>query len=274
MRSDDPAGKTRVTRPDLVAGLRAIGIGPGWILQVHSSLSRLGYVEGGAETVVDALLEVVGPEGTVMVPTFNHGAADIYDARVTPSVNGAVTEALRLRPEARRSIHPTHPYAAIGKRAEELVAGHLEVETFDRRSPLGKLADMGGYVLLLGVGMRANTAAHIAESMARVHCIGFNQDPRRVRLEDGQIIPAWSVVWRDGPCLIEWDPLEARMRSRGLIRDGRIGDADAHLMKAVDVIEVTNEMTQELCPRCPTMPRGSTVASRCPVRVSESSNEG
>jgi aminoglycoside 3-N-acetyltransferase len=132
----DPAGRTRVTRTDLVAGLREIGIETGALLQVHSSLSRLGYVEGGAETVVDALLEAVGSEGTVMVPTFNHGGADIFDPRTTPSTNGAVTEALRRRPEARRSLHPTHPYAAIGKHAEELVTGHLEVDTFSRRSPL------------------------------------------------------------------------------------------------------------------------------------------
>jgi aminoglycoside 3-N-acetyltransferase len=262
MKSFDPAGKRFVTRADLVVGLRALGIGRGWLLQVHSSLSRLGFVEGGAETVVDALLEVVGPEGTVMVPTFNHGSADLYDPRETPSVNGAVTETLRQRSGAYRSLHPTHPYAAIGRQAEELVAGHLEVETFDRRSPLGKLADLGGYVLLLGVGMRANTAAHIGETMARVHCIGFNWHARRVRLEDGRIIPAWSVVWRDGDCLIEWDPLEDRMRSRGMICDGRIGDGEVRLMKALDVIEVTYEMTQELCPRCSTMPQGSSAASR------------
>jgi aminoglycoside 3-N-acetyltransferase len=266
MNSYDPTGKTRVARADLVAGLRALGIAEGSLLQVHSSLSALGYVEGGAETVVDALLEIVGPEGTLMVPTFNHGAAEIYDPRETPSINGAVTEALRARPEAHRSLHPTHPYAAIGRDAEELTAGNLEVETFDRESPLGKLADRGGHILLLGAGMRANTAAHIGETMARVHCIGFNWDPRRVRLEDGRIIPAWSVVWRDGPCLIEWDPLEARMRSRGLIRDARIGDGDLQLMKALDVIEVTYEMTQELCPGCPTMPRGWTAASRAVAR--------
>jgi aminoglycoside 3-N-acetyltransferase len=262
MNPYEPAGKTRVAQADLVAGLRTIGVGRGQLLHVHSSLSRLGYVVGGADTVVDALLEVVGPEGTVMVPTFNHGAAAIYDPRETPSTNGAITEALRLRPDAHRSMHPTHPYAAIGRHAEELVAGHLEVETFDRRSPLGKLADLGGYVLLLGVGMRANTAAHIGESMARVHCIGFNWEPRRVRLEDGRVIPAWGVVWRDGPCLIEWDPLEARMRDRGMIRDGRIGGGEVHLMKALDVVETTYEMTQEICPRCPTMPKGWTAASR------------
>ena len=255
MKQYDPRGRSRVTRQDLVSGLRELGVPRGALLQVHSSMSRLGYVVGGAETVVDALLETVGPEGTVMVPTFNHGAAEIYDWRTTPSVSGAVTEALRRRPEARRSINPTHPYAAIGPAAEALVAGHLEVDTFDRRSPLGKLAEGGGYVLLLGIGMEANTAAHVGEFMASVHCIGFNEYPRRVRLDDGAVVRAWSVVWRDGPCRIEWAPLEERMRSRQLIRDGRIGEGEVRLMKARDVIETTYEMTGELCPTCPTMPR-------------------
>lgn len=250
----DPTGRTRLTQADLIAGLHALGVAPGMLLQVHSSLSKLGYVEGGAETVVDALLEAVGPQGTVMVPTFNHGGADIYDPRETPSANGAVTETLRKRLDAFRSVHATHPYAAIGRDAEELTSGHLAVDTFSRRSPLGKLADKGGYVLLLGVGMRANTAAHIGETMAHVHCLGFNQFPRRVRLDDGRVIPAWSTIWRGGPCLIEWDPLEERMRRRSMIRDARIGDGEAHLMKALDVIETTFEMTGELCPICPTMP--------------------
>jgi aminoglycoside 3-N-acetyltransferase len=263
MTGYDPAGRTRVTAVDLVTGLRAVGVREGMLLQVHSSLSRLGYVEGGAEAVVDALLEAVGPEGTVMVPTFNHGAADVYDPRTTPSTNGTITEALRTRPETRRSVHPTHPYAAIGPKAAYLVEGHLAVETFDRRSPLGKLADLGGFVLLLGIGMEANTAAHIGESMAHTHCIGWNQWPRRVRLEDRRIIPAWSVVWRDGPCLIEWAPLEARMRGLGMIRDGAIGDGRLMMMRALDVVETTYAMTQELCPVCPTMPNWDPCAREC-----------
>ena len=103
------AEKTRIDRGTIVAGLREVGVGEGDLLQVHSSLSSFGYVEGGAKCVVDALLEAVGPSGTVMVPTFNHGRADIFDVATTPSVNGAVTEALRERPEARRSVHPTQP---------------------------------------------------------------------------------------------------------------------------------------------------------------------
>ena len=248
----DSTGKTSVTRADIVAAILSVGVRPGDLLQVHSSLSRLGYVEGGAETVVDALVEVVGPEGTVMVPTFNHGHVEIFEPAETPSKNGAITEALRKRPDARRSLHPTHAYSAIGPCAEFLTAGHLEVETFDPRSPLGKLAELGGWVLMLGIGMEACTAAHIGETMARVPCIGYGRLLRQVRLPDGSMIPATSVTWRDGPCRIEWDPLERRMSSAGLIRYGRVGEGELRLMKAKDVIETVFAMTAQVCPACPT----------------------
>lgn len=250
----DPAGKTRVTGQVIVRGLRDLGIGPGALIQVHSSLSALGYVEGGAETVVDALLEAVAPGGTVMVPTFNHGQADVFDVHTTPSINGAVTEAFRKRPEARRSVHPTHPYAAIGPLADWLTCEHLDLLTFDVRSPLGKLAARGGLVVLLGVGMRANTAAHIGETIARVPCIGYREHERKILAEDGSIQTAWSVLWRDGPCLLEWDPLERAMRSEGMIRDGRIGDGEVMVMKAQYVVDTALALTQTICPRCSTRP--------------------
>ena len=81
-----------VTGDDIVRGVRQLGVKDGDLLQVHSSLSSFGYVEGGADAVVGALLEAVGSGGTVMVPTFNHGGADIYDPATTPSHNGAITE--------------------------------------------------------------------------------------------------------------------------------------------------------------------------------------
>ncbi len=75
-----------------------------------------------------------------------------------------MTEALRHRPEAVRSLHPSHPYAAIGPRAKELTDGNLEVGTFDPASPLGKLAEAGGWIVLLGVTMNACTCVHIGEA--------------------------------------------------------------------------------------------------------------
>jgi aminoglycoside 3-N-acetyltransferase len=149
--SYDPTGRTVVTQDHIVAGLKALGLESGDMVQVHSALSSFGYVKGGPETVVDAFLDVLGPSGTLMVPTFNHmareafdGSDEIFDLETTRSVNGAITEAVRKRPAAHRSLHPTHPYAAIGSAAEWLISEHLNLLTFDARSPLGKLVSEGG----------------------------------------------------------------------------------------------------------------------------------
>lgn len=251
----DPEGKTHVSKADIITVLRDLGLGQGDLVQVHSSLSAFGYVEGGADTVVDALLEVVGDQGTVMMPTFNHGDVEVFDIQETPSTNGAITNALRSRPEAYRSMHPTHPYAAIGFLARELVEGHLAAGTFGSESPLGKLAMWGGKVLLLGVGMNVNTAAHIGECMGNWHCVGERMKRCKIRDRLGHIREARSAQWRDGGCLIEWDALERRMRNRELITDGQIGDAAVHLMRAADVVGTAFELTRTLCPKCTTMPK-------------------
>ncbi|MFO7947115.1 MAG: AAC(3) family N-acetyltransferase [Armatimonadota bacterium] len=251
----DASAKPPVTCDDIVAGLRDIGLKEADLVQVHSSLSSFGYVEGGADTVVDALLEVVGPRGTVMMPTFNHGNVDIFDIEQTPSINGAITEALRNRPESRRSMHPTHPYGAIGYLARELVEGHLAAGTFGNESPLGKLAIWGGKVLLLGVGMNVNTAAHIGECMGNWHCVGERMKRCKIRDELGHIVQARSAQWRDGECLIEWDALEQTMRNRALIDDGQIGDAEIHIMRAADVVGTAFFLSRTLCVQCSTMPK-------------------
>jgi len=248
----DAAGKRVVTGVDIIEGLRRIGLREGDLVQVHSSLSAFGYVEGGPATVIDALLEVLGPEGTLMMPTFNHGRFELFDIRSTPSVNGAVTEALRTHPLARRSMHPTHPYAAIGPLADWLVAGHLEAGTFGDRSPLGKLAIVGGSVLLLGVGMNSNTAGHIGELLASCPCIGLHQARRRIVDSFGNLVEVPSSLWRNGPCPIEWDALESSMRERRQIQDDTIGEAPVHLMRAADVVGAAFRLARVLCPDCPT----------------------
>jgi aminoglycoside 3-N-acetyltransferase len=249
-----PTAKPTITRTDLVAGLRCLGLAPGDLVQVHASLSAFGHVAGGADAVVDALLEAVGPTGTVMMPTFNHGAADLFDLRTTPSINGAVTEALRGRPLAHRSLHPTHSLAAIGPLAELLTRDHLAAGTFGLTSPLGRLAALGGKILLLGVGMNVNTMAHIGETLYGVTCF-VEGWPRRIVDETGNVVPAVGLYWRDGQCRVEWEPLEGALRDHGHITDGRIGSADVHLMLGAHVVAATVRLCQQLCPTCPVRPK-------------------
>jgi aminoglycoside 3-N-acetyltransferase len=122
-----------VTKLDIEDGLKKIGLSKGDVVAVHGSLSSFGRVEGGAETVVDALLDVLGAEGTLVVPTFTYGL-DVYDPKESPSMVGAISEAVRKRTNALRSLHPTHSVAAIGELADVVTEGHEKVHAFARGS--------------------------------------------------------------------------------------------------------------------------------------------
>ena len=156
-----------VTQTEIEQGLRLIGLEAGDLVFVHSSLSSFGRVEGGADAVVDAILNVIGPEGTLAVPTFNY-TPEYFDPAETPSVVGKITETVRLRPDAVRSLHPTHSVAAIGKRARELTEGHEKTHPFGAGSPLHKVCRWNGKILMLGVSHTTTSVIHVAEEMAHV----------------------------------------------------------------------------------------------------------
>src|SRR6184192_1229664 len=140
---------------DLAADLRALGLPPGASVLVHSSLSRIGRVDGGAPTVVAAIEDVVGDDGTVLAPTFTGGphlspaCPPVFDPVADAGWTGAVAETLRRRPDAIRSLNPTHSVAAVGRRGDELTRDHLEsVSPCDGASPFARLAGRDdGYVL-------------------------------------------------------------------------------------------------------------------------------
>ena len=113
------ASKSWSTQGRITTGLRELGVKPGGILMVHSSLSALGYVPGGTRTVVESLRHALEPNGTLVMPTHSWEVMEkkgcrIFDARSTPSCVGAITEAFRAMPSVKRSLHPTHSVAAIG----------------------------------------------------------------------------------------------------------------------------------------------------------------
>jgi aminoglycoside 3-N-acetyltransferase len=150
--------------------LLALGVRSGGVVMVHSSLRALGPVEGGAETVVLALLDALGPEGTLMMPALSYSTVGAdnpnFHALDTPSCVGALAEYFRTRPGTLRSIHPTHSVAAIGARARELLARHEDDTTpCGPRSPFHLLHDIGGQLLFLGCGTKPNTMMHAVEEL-------------------------------------------------------------------------------------------------------------
>ena len=178
-----------VSFDSLSADLTALGLLSGDIALVHTSLSALGWVCGGPLTGIQALLAILGPRGTLVMPAFSGGLSEpslwqhppvpaewwpairatmpAFDRSATPTRGiGAIAELFRTWPGARRSDHPTSSMAVLGPHAEELVAAQPLGDPLGDGSPLGRLYTLNAKVLLLGVGHDHNTSLHLAERRA------------------------------------------------------------------------------------------------------------
>ena len=150
--------------------LREAGLRPGGVALVHSSLASLGYVPGGAETVVHGLLDALGPEGTLLMPalSYEHVRSDQprFEVRSTPSNVGAIPEHFRTRPGTRRSLHPTHSVCGVGPLANEILGEHqLDSTPCGPHSPFRRVREAGGQIAFLGCGLRPNTSMHGVEEL-------------------------------------------------------------------------------------------------------------
>ncbi|WP_433204026.1 aminoglycoside N(3)-acetyltransferase [Nocardia sp. CA-107356] len=175
-----------LTHTELMKGWRRAGVREGMSVIMHSSLSSIGRVDGGAATVIACLRSALGPAGTLVTPTFTWQVADpnldhagVPDSAVIerraavptfhpglPSTGmGAVPELLRCLPGSVRSSHPQASVAAIGARAAEIVRRQTLGFAVGRTSPFGRLYDLGGHILLVGVGHDRNTFLHYAETL-------------------------------------------------------------------------------------------------------------
>ncbi len=211
--------KTKVTQTDIEDGLRDLGLGEGDIVLVHSSLSSLGHVEGGAEAVVDAFLRVLGPSGTLLVPTFGSF--------------GAITDAVRNRADAVHSIHPKASVAAVGAQAESICLDHWKAETaHGADTPYVRIADLDGNVCLLGVDQDRNTTLHAVEELLQLPYLK-STDRFTFSTPEGEVTKSWRHF--PGPHR-DFIGLDATLRREGIVKVRRIGDAAVRLMKSRDMI--------------------------------------
>ncbi|MGD9495324.1 MAG: AAC(3) family N-acetyltransferase [Armatimonadota bacterium] len=222
-----------LTKDDIVRDLRALGVGPGMTIMVHSSLSSLGQVEGGAETLIAALIEAVQPGGTVAMPAMSSG---VFDPATSPSNVGSVTEAFRHYPGVTRSFHPTHSACAIGPNTDYLLHDTLAAPTAcGSESPWGRLSRLpAGYVLLLGVDQDRNTLLHHPEELVRAPYLSTIQ--RQYRAPDGSVRTK-TLQWFPGPHR-DFIGLEPLLRAGKAMRIGKVGKAVARLMHAGTTVEI------------------------------------
>lgn len=253
--------RERHDRETLVEDLGRLGVAEGDIVLMHSSLRRIGPVVGGAGSVVRALLDVLGPRGTLVAPTFtannsnpsrweHTGVGSVpadrwpgirasmppFDPETTPSFKvGVITETIRTWPGAIRSAHPQTSFAAIGAAAEELMAAHPNDCHLGPESPLGALARSNAKILLLGVSFAICTAFHLAE-----YLVGFI--PQRdyecvIKYRGGRQWYRYRDVCLDDSDFERLGRDFEGSRAGTCVRQGPVGDAPGRLFSMPDAVD-------------------------------------
>lgn len=256
MTVDPPPGSLQ-TRHSLATDLRALGLRAGDIVLCHTSLRSLGWVCGGPVAVVQALLDVLGPDGTLVVPAHSTENSDPagwqfppvpqdwwepirahmpgYHPAVTPTRGiGVLPETVRTWPGAVRSSHPQVSFAAVGARATELLAEHPLDHRFGPRSPLGAMSRAGARILLLGAGYLSCTAFHLSEH--GVPGIGTETESCAILTEHGRQWVTYTDVVADEE---DFGDVGAALDAEraDVIRRGRVGDADCRLIEMPAAVE-------------------------------------
>jgi aminoglycoside 3-N-acetyltransferase len=169
--------KRRQRRPTISLGeidavLTELGIKKGDNVMVHSGISHVGKIKGGASGLLDLLQRKIGKNGVLLFPVFPFNTLMLqyletrlaFDARTSPSKMGTLTEVALKAPDRIRSVHPTHSVAGFGKEAGYYLNEHYQDNTpFGPHSPFWRLAENNGKILVIGVGLGSVTSFHLTE---------------------------------------------------------------------------------------------------------------
>ncbi len=237
----------------LAADLRDAGIRSGDVVMVHSSLSQIGNVDGGAETVIKILIDVVTPDGTIMMPAYNSAdrmirdlkRGKLLDLRTSPSSTGAITESFRTWSDVFRSSHPFSSACAWGRHARYMTANHAAApHVCHADSPVARLVELKGKVIGIGISIAQGLGvAHYLEDTwdgfpFEVHTGRFpvtyiDYDGTKVSREICRFDPIVSRTRIDNPqgtwILRE---LTAHLARKGILKRFLFGEADSWIMES------------------------------------------
>jgi aminoglycoside 3-N-acetyltransferase len=247
------------TRESLAHDLRALGVEAGMTLEVHSSLSKLGWVCGGPVAVVQALMDVVTETGTLVMPTHSSNYTDpakwnnppvpqswwlmlyeqmpAFDPRITPSwFMGQVVETFRTWPGVLRSSHPAVSFAAWGRYAQTITANHSLDNGLGEHSPLARLYDLDGYVLLLGVSYESCTSLHLAE---------YRSPHPKLLTEGSPILENGRRVWKTYQDIEldsdQFPEIGAAFEETSLVKTCPVGSAQCKLLPQRPAVDFATE---------------------------------
>ena len=265
----DYSASSPLTEESILEDLCALGIERGDTLIVHSSLSSLGWVSGGAVAMIQSLQRSVGTRGTLVMPAHSGDLSDpaqwenppvpeawwkviresmpAYDRHRTPTrAMGIVPELFRTWPGVLRSGHPELSFSALGKRKHRVVRDPMRGSGFDNplgdRSPVGALYELGGKILLLGVGYDSCTCLHLAEYRA-------NWNGKKASLHGAPVMRGGKRVWVEFED-IEYDTVDFPAIGRAFeaslgARIGKVGKAEAHLLDVRELVDFAVSWMEE-----------------------------
>jgi aminoglycoside 3-N-acetyltransferase len=230
------------TAASLSADFVALGLRADMVVMVHSSLGCVGWTEGGPNAVIAALLNVLGPRGTLVMPAESPQLGDatnqdVFDPRTTPTTMGAIPEAFRSYPGTLRSSHPLVSVCANGNHADEITAQHALEFCEGRGTPFEKLYDLDAWTLLLGVGFNRCTSLHYAESLV---------PNRRTMISRFPIVENGVRVWVEKLSMgtdngTHFPIVGQRFADTGQVRRGKVGRADALFFRTRALVDFAEE---------------------------------
>jgi aminoglycoside N3'-acetyltransferase len=235
--TENQATRNELSQAEVADQLRALGVAAGAVLLVHTAFRAVRPVEGGPRGLIAALRAALGPDGTLVMPSMTDNDDAPFDPATSPAAPdlGVVAQTFWRLPGVARSNHP-FAFAALGPQAAAITADPLPLPPHIAASPVGRVHDFDGQVLLLGCGQDASTTLHLAEILAGVpyraprHCTVL-KDGRPVRIDYGE----------NDHCCERFALADDWLRSRGLQSEGRVGHAHARLARARDIVTVARE---------------------------------
>lgn len=240
-----------ITEELLVKDLVAIGLREGDTVLVHSSMSRIGYLEEGPKTVINALLQVTGKNGTLLFPSSPAPGLtkdyleqnSCFDILNTPSAMGAITEYFRKMEGVKRSFHPTEPVCALGPRAEYFIKDHYgQLTPYNSFSPFYKVSEQGGKIVMLGVTLdNAGTSLHTLEDAVDFKFPVYDEKIYEVNMIDEKGHSSVVKTKVHNPVFSakrKCDELIPLFEKEGVLKKGRVGEAPTLFIDAKGMFEV------------------------------------
>lgn len=243
--------KKGLTFAQMVNELRQIGIKEGDSLLVHCSLSKIGFVEGGPDTVINALKETIGKTGTLLFPSFPAKGRNVthlemnpfFDIRTTPSQMGVITEYFRTQKNVMRSFHPTDSVCALGPLADYFTNSHFgQLTPYNEYSPFRKLCAQNGKILMLGTTLNgACTNLHTLEDAVDFKFPVYDEKVFEIKMIDAAGKQSLMKTKVHNPVFSakrNCDALKPMFEKEKVLVNGKVGEADCMLIDANKMLEV------------------------------------